>query len=302
MRDEAPHSSIYGYEAIGQAVRADPRQIRRWASRQRDPLPLFVFNGMVWIYRQRLEAWKRREHGDKSLPLLFGWSEIAKAARLSVRAAQRARMTPQDPLPVEVARTGRVWAYPDAVLDWHQRRILPWTTQRSLLKHSRKGYQPIAQALHVDPKQIRRWASRQRDPLPLYVVHGVVRIHPRSLDAWKRRHLPDKIPEQSPTELDARRNAEQRWPVAEGVVKRTVRGPKPLPVLYGWNEIANEARLCIRTAQLARRASQDPLPVEVDANGCVWAFADAVLDWYQRRNLPWIVQQALSKRSRVDKR
>lgn len=114
------------------------------------------------------------------------------------------------------------------------------------------GAADIAAAVRREPKEILRWADPAGwDPLRLNVYDGDrVQILRSRLEAWRRRNLLG----------------------GEGEV-----------VLLGWDRIAARAHKSRRAAIAASQRAADPLPVQREKDGTIWAYASAIDDWVYAR-------------------
>jgi len=115
------------------------------------------------------------------------------------------------------------------------------------------GMAALAAELGTSPQQIDRWANLPSDPLRVRYLHGVPRMRRSRMRAW--------------------------W-------RRAKDGGRGETVVRGWQVIAALAELSVSAAWRASRAQKDPLPVSHAEGGRVWAWASAVEDWRDDRELP----------------
>jgi hypothetical protein len=128
---------LRGLGAIGDALGVrDPRTVRAYAERRRDPLPLVRWGRDVEIRRGRLDLWRRREaakgrrRADPDLEAVSGLVVIAGVLRRSVGMVLRYAMRLHDPLPIEGLGTRRPWIWRSALEDWFERQAEPYQAAR----------------------------------------------------------------------------------------------------------------------------------------------------------------------------
>lgn len=122
-------------------------------------------------------------------------------------------------------------------------------------------HEQIAAILETSVSSVRREVNTYPDPLPVRRFGGG--------RVWARRER---------LLLHQRRHAEgAKHPIAD------------LPIVDGREHVARFVRLSLdRVRKLApwnRPASKDPLPVYQRADGTMWAYRDALIDWLDRRSV-----------------
>jgi hypothetical protein len=87
---------VYGWKEIAAELQISTRNTRKFAARERDPLPIEYGHKGVWAYRHALVAWIRRQNVpyQAHLRLLSAKRELARAKMAPARD-KRARMRGQ---------------------------------------------------------------------------------------------------------------------------------------------------------------------------------------------------------------
>lgn len=124
---------LRGMSAIAKAYPVAHRAtIRRYASLERDPLPLVLFDGVATIDVAILQRWKRRhEARDRrsaapELEVVNGVVAIASALRVSTVTVYAHARREVDPLPVNGLGSRRPWIWRGALEDWFERQAVPY--------------------------------------------------------------------------------------------------------------------------------------------------------------------------------